>query len=904
MFPGKDLRDLKATLPRRLQPRRPVPALLLVSLWAASSAAIGSAELERELAPFLERSADADDAELDALARSFNVHQMPALAAGLSWAEVDSGPTAHAYEALLRWQFWMGRNLDPENQGMWSVARRGLDGRPLGRRIAAGVAAAELQQLRALAQMAQRRGHSVDALAFWRDHRILRRRLLDRLFEPATGVYADADSTGRRGTGRPSLASVATIGSGAPSINEATVRLLRGLLQLDDDAAADALKLAVLVDPRSGWGQGALAEAIGPDLFAFYLQRALEESQEGLLQRELRDALASHGFESRNARLRMGALEIEIPGSAFSASPFERSAAALSYLARTDLIAHDEADMLLAMLPAPGSGAVADSVTGQLLAALVRWKSKPLVSIRRSVVGADDVDLPPPNGHGRTAFRYTERDEMLWADQALQALTQDLLEDYLRPDRDSGFDGTLGRLSLAAGERPTLVVAARSSADVPLFRTDGWSARWSDGIVVKPGSPIQFETTDVRRWTAKLPFLPDELGVWWLIATNGKQRLRHAPGISVVNPIVSQILPLGAPAADGSQDYELSIQNNIDQPLELSLDVQHPESWELLPGDLHSLRIAGGTRHALRLQVRPEEGLGPGAYPSTWSLRRDGRLVQSEERKLAIPYQWIWLGGFPYDAERGLSGAGPKQGLMDLTGRFSTVFGRSSWKHLPGDRILPEGWVEIVPASAPAGVYYAVTALSSQSREISARVEANNELSVDLNGTTILRCEDLRREHHADAVLRHGTNHILVRMRAGGGVAGRFRLMLDDIEGEPLKMVENRLERLMDDYAYLRGSTSGGDGTQREERYMLIPIVYQSAGAKSVSVVGSFNGWSPTATPMVDVGGGKWRAEIRLGPGQFEYKLAVDGARWIVDPSNPIFTADGFGGRNSLLVLE
>jgi hypothetical protein len=108
----------------------------------------------------------------------------------------------------------------------------------------------------------------------------------------------------------------------------------------------------------------------------------------------------------------------------------------------------------------------------------------------------------------------------------------------------------------------------------------------------------------------------------------------------------------------------------------------------------------------------------------------------------------------------------------------------------------------------------------------------------------------------------------------------------------------------MDDYAYLAGSAAPEEGEQREERYILIPIVYQNANAKSVSVVGSFNGWSPAATPMVNTGDGKWRAAIRLGPGQFEYKLIVDADRWITDPNNPLFTADGFGGRNSLLVLE
>ncbi len=55
--------------------------------------------------------------------------------------------------------------------------------------------------------------------------------------------------------------------------------------------------------------------------------------------------------------------------------------------------------------------------------------------------------------------------------------------------------------------------------------------------------------------------------------------------------------------------------------------------------------------------------------------------------------------------------------------------------------------------------------------------------------------------------------------------------------------------------------------------------------ARQVSVAGTFNGWSATASPLVRQGNA-WVAEVEVEPGQLEYKFVVDG-RWMLDPANP-----------------
>lgn len=75
--------------------------------------------------------------------------------------------------------------------------------------------------------------------------------------------------------------------------------------------------------------------------------------------------------------------------------------------------------------------------------------------------------------------------------------------------------------------------------------------------------------------------------------------------------------------------------------------------------------------------------------------------------------------------------------------------------------------------------------------------------------------------------------------------------------------------------------------------------------AKKVHVVGDFNNWSTIADPLYDhEGNGLWSIVIPLPPGRYEYKFLLDGEKWVPDPSNPQRVNDGFGGVNSVLVVE
>lgn len=72
--------------------------------------------------------------------------------------------------------------------------------------------------------------------------------------------------------------------------------------------------------------------------------------------------------------------------------------------------------------------------------------------------------------------------------------------------------------------------------------------------------------------------------------------------------------------------------------------------------------------------------------------------------------------------------------------------------------------------------------------------------------------------------------------------------------------------------------------------------------AQEVCVAGSFNDWHPAATPMIPLGGGRWRKELSLLPGRYEYRLVVDG-QWVDDPAATELIPNPFGTENAVLVV-
>lgn len=72
--------------------------------------------------------------------------------------------------------------------------------------------------------------------------------------------------------------------------------------------------------------------------------------------------------------------------------------------------------------------------------------------------------------------------------------------------------------------------------------------------------------------------------------------------------------------------------------------------------------------------------------------------------------------------------------------------------------------------------------------------------------------------------------------------------------------------------------------------------------AHEVFLAGSFNNWNPGATPLTNLGHGRWVGELSLPPGRYEYQFVVDG-HWVQDRTAKELVDNPLGGINSVVAV-
>jgi 1,4-alpha-glucan branching enzyme len=76
---------------------------------------------------------------------------------------------------------------------------------------------------------------------------------------------------------------------------------------------------------------------------------------------------------------------------------------------------------------------------------------------------------------------------------------------------------------------------------------------------------------------------------------------------------------------------------------------------------------------------------------------------------------------------------------------------------------------------------------------------------------------------------------------------------------------------------------------------------YESPDAKSVELMGEWNGWK--SIPMTKNDDGVWTVKVTLSSGTYGYKFLVDGKDWMFDPdSSTKKTVDGI--ENSAIEIK
>lgn len=93
------------------------------------------------------------------------------------------------------------------------------------------------------------------------------------------------------------------------------------------------------------------------------------------------------------------------------------------------------------------------------------------------------------------------------------------------------------------------------------------------------------------------------------------------------------------------------------------------------------------------------------------------------------------------------------------------------------------------------------------------------------------------------------------------------------------------------------------DVRQDADGKQVVSFVFHSPQARTVAVVGSFNEWAPNGTEMRRLDNGPWVLTLPLSTGRYRYVFLVDEKFIEPDPGAVICEDDGFGSRNSVIIV-
>jgi Carbohydrate-binding module 48 (Isoamylase N-terminal domain) len=93
------------------------------------------------------------------------------------------------------------------------------------------------------------------------------------------------------------------------------------------------------------------------------------------------------------------------------------------------------------------------------------------------------------------------------------------------------------------------------------------------------------------------------------------------------------------------------------------------------------------------------------------------------------------------------------------------------------------------------------------------------------------------------------------------------------------------------------------DSRHPDTSVRVVKFVIAAPQANRVSIVGDFNGWNAAAAPAVREKDGSWTMFVPLRPGRYVYSFVLDGEHFVNDPAAPIAPDDGYGQKNSVVVV-
>jgi hypothetical protein len=81
-----------------------------------------------------------------------------------------------------------------------------------------------------------------------------------------------------------------------------------------------------------------------------------------------------------------------------------------------------------------------------------------------------------------------------------------------------------------------------------------------------------------------------------------------------------------------------------------------------------------------------------------------------------------------------------------------------------------------------------------------------------------------------------------------------------------------------------------------------VPLRVRAEGAKEVVLTGDFTQWAKDKVRLTPAAGGEWTTSLELAPGEYQYRLIVDG-EWRDHAEAAQRVPNSFGTQNCVLVV-
>jgi len=82
-----------------------------------------------------------------------------------------------------------------------------------------------------------------------------------------------------------------------------------------------------------------------------------------------------------------------------------------------------------------------------------------------------------------------------------------------------------------------------------------------------------------------------------------------------------------------------------------------------------------------------------------------------------------------------------------------------------------------------------------------------------------------------------------------------------------------------------------------------VKVIARVPGATTVCITGDFTQWSEEGIALAQGPGGEWEADLLLAPGDYQYRLRVDG-QWCDHAEAAARVPNAFGSENCVLSIK